>query len=153
MTDSTRIDSTPNRTPAVIGFLIVGAMILGASFFVSMLGDDVAYDDVPAVRILEPATGDSVTNPVTLTFSTPADLRFDPAMGWSAGDLHPHVMAGGQELMPAAADIAGQDSVWTWSLPRLRPGTQQIYLTWAGRQHRNLRGQTDTILIHVRNPD
>ncbi|MBR9988725.1 MAG: hypothetical protein KFH98_03160 [Gemmatimonadetes bacterium] len=143
-------ETPPNRTPAIIGFLIAGAVILGASFFVSTLGGDVAYDDVPPVVILDPASGDSVSNPVTITFSTPGELRLDPAMGWSAGELHLHVMAGDQELMPAAADIAPLDSVWTWRLPTLGSGPQRLYLTWAGRHHGNLRGQTDTVLIHVR---
>jgi hypothetical protein len=159
-------DNPPNRTPAIIGFLIAGAVILGASFLVSTLGDG-PDDDVPPLTILRPASGDSVTNPVTITFRTPGRLRLDPAMGWSAGELHLHVMAGGQELMPAAADIepvatdveqadadiAPSEAAYIWHLPALPAGTRKLYLTWAGRHHGNLRGQTDTIVVHVRGGD
>lgn len=141
--------AAPGRTPAIIGFLIAGAVLLGASFFVSTL-DDASLGDVPPLTILSPAPGDSVSNPVSVTFRTTAALRLDPAMGWSADDLHLHVMAGGVEIMPAAADIVVTDTAFTWRLPTLDRGTQSLYLTWAGRNHGNLRGQTDTVLVHVR---
>jgi hypothetical protein len=141
----------PRRTPAIIGFLVAGAVILGASFFVTSIGTigGDSYDDVPRISITAPASGDTVTNPVTLLFDTPGDLAFDPAMGWMAGDLHLHAMLGSVELMPAAADIAVAGAAWTWRLPRLDTGTHRLYLTWAGRHHGNLRGQTDTIVINV----
>ena len=141
-------DPRPDRTPAIIGFLVVGAIILGASFFVSTRTDD-AFDDVPPIAIAAPSSGDSVANPVTLTFRTTDELAFDSAMGWMAGDLHLHAMVGPLEIMPAAADIADADSVYTWRLPTLGTGTHRLYLTWAGRHHGNLRGQADTVLIHV----
>jgi hypothetical protein len=138
----------PNRTPAIIGFLVAGAVILGASFFVSTRRDD-ASDDIPTLTIAAPASGDTVENPVTVVFRTPGALTFDPAMGWTAGDLHLHAMVGGLEIMPAAADIAAADSVYTWRLPTLDTGTHRLYLTWAGRHHGNLRGLADTVLVHV----
>ena len=140
--------SAPNRTPAIIGFLVAGAAILGASFFVS-IRSETGYDDVPPVRIVAPASGDTVTNPVTITFRTPGRLHLDPGMGWVAGDLHLHVMAGGVEIMPAAADIVPGDSLFTWKLPTLATGTIPLYLTWAGRHHGNLRGVADTVRVHV----
>lgn len=138
----------PNRTPAIIGFLVAGAVILGASFFVTNLGGG-SYDDVPPITIEAPASGDTVTNPVTIVFSTPGALEFDPAMGWLAEDLHLHVMIGSREIMPAAADIAVTGSAYTWRLPALDTGAHRLYLTWAGRHHGNLRGETDTISIHI----
>lgn len=143
-------ETTPQRTPAIIGFLVAGAVILGVSFFVSTreAGSDV-YDDVPPLTILSPSSGDSVANPLTIVFRTPGSLEFDAAMGWMAGDLHLHAMAGEQEIMPAAADIVPRDSVFTWRLPRLGAGTHRIYLTWAGRHHGNLRGQADTVIVHI----
>lgn len=141
-------DPQPSRTPAIIGFLIAGALILGASFFVSTLDRD-GNDDVPPIAIDAPASGDTLTNPVTIRFRTPGDLAFDSAMGWMAGDLHLHAMAGDREIMPAAVDIAGADSAFTWRLPDLDPGTHRIYLTWAGRHHGNLRGQADTVVVHL----
>lgn len=141
-------DTAPSRTPAIVGFLIAGAVILGASFFVSTLDRD-GYDAVPPIAILEPASGDTVAGPVILTFRTPGALAYDDAMGWMAGELHLHAMVSGQEIMPAAADIAPGDSVFTWRLPTIPAGDHRIHLTWAGRHHGNLRGQTDTIAVHV----
>jgi hypothetical protein len=138
-----------NRTPAIIGFLIAGAVILGASFFVSTL-PDTSWDGVPPLTISSPASGDSVTNPVTVTFRTTDALELDPGLGWTAGDLHLHAMAGSREIMPAATDITAADSVFMWRLPDLDTGTHGLYLTWAGRHHGNLRGTTDTLVIHVR---
>lgn len=140
----------PQRTPAIIGFLAVGAVILGVSFFVSRreAGSD-AYDDVPPLSIIAPSSGDTVTNPLTIVFRTPGDLAFDAGMGWMAGDLHLHALVGAQEIMPAASDIAVHDSVFTWRLPALGRGTHRLHLTWAGRHHGNLRGVTDTVVVHV----
>lgn len=138
-----------SRTPAIIGFLIAGAAILGVSFFVSTL-PDTSYDDVPPLTISSPASGDSVWNPVVVTFRTTGALRLDPGMGWTAGDLHLHAIADSREIMPAAADIIGADSIYTWRLPDLDSGTHRLYLTWAGRHHGNLRGMADTVVIHVR---
>jgi hypothetical protein len=141
-------DPAPPRTPAIIGFLIAGAVILGASFLVTTLGDG-SYDDVPPLTITAPAPGDTVTNPVIVVFRTTDALRFDPAMGWLAGELHLHAMVGSLEIMPAAADIAATDSAYTWRLPPLDTGSHRLYLTWAGRHHGNLRGEADTVLVHV----
>lgn len=140
--------TTPSRTPAILGFLIVGGAILGASFLVSTRADD-AFDDVPPLTILAPEPGDTTPNPVTVVFRTTDALRLDPALGWIAGDLHLHAMAGDREIMPAAADIAADDSTFTWRLPPLQPGTHRVYLTWAGRHHGNLRGDADTVVVHV----
>jgi hypothetical protein len=138
-----------SRTPAIIGFLIAGAVILGASFFVSTL-DGSSDDDVPPLSILHPASGDSVSNPLSVMFRTTDALRLDPGMGWIAGDLHVHAMAGSREIMPAASDIVVTDSAFVWRLPDLDPGTHRLYLTWAGRHHGNLRGIADTVIVHVR---
>lgn len=142
-------DTPSSRTPAIIGFLVAGAVILGASFFVSTLDRD-GYDAVPPISIVAPASGDTVENPLTITFRTPGALAYDNAMGWMAGELHLHAMVNGREFMPAAADIAPQDSTFTWRLPSIDPGEHRIYLTWAGRHHGNLRGQADTVVVHVR---
>ncbi|MGH7449002.1 MAG: hypothetical protein ACREK1_12225 [Longimicrobiales bacterium] len=137
-----------SRTPAIIGFLIAGAVILGASFFVSTR-PGTSYDGVPPLTISSPASGDSVTNPVTVTFRTTDALELDPGLGWTAGDLHLHAIAGSREIMPAAADIVATDSIYTWRLPDLDSGTHSLYLTWAGRHHGNLRGVADTVIIYV----
>lgn len=143
-------EAPPSRTPAIIGFLIAGAAILGASFLVSTLDRDRDGDNVPPISIVAPASGDSIADPPAILFATPAPLELHPGMGWMARDLHLHAMVDGREYMPAAADIAARDSLWTWTLPPLGPGTHTLYLTWAGRHHGNLRGVTDTVTVHVR---
>jgi hypothetical protein len=136
-----------NRTPAIIGFLVAGALILIAGFLAG-LRDDSGNSGVPPLSVLAPADGDSVRNPVALEFVTPAALR-SGIDGWTADDLHLHLMVDDVELMPAAADITPADSAFVWRLPPLDPGSHRLYLTWAGRHHGNLQGRTDTIRVIV----
>jgi hypothetical protein len=149
-TDFPATDRPPaSRTPAIIGFLIAGAAILGLGFLAGLRRDAGPPDNgIPELRILAPAHGDSVTNPVTVRFATPADLRLGRG-GWAAGDLHLHAMADGVEIMPAAADVTARDGDFEWRLPALPAGYRRIYLTWAGRDHRNIAGPADTVTIHV----
>lgn len=137
-----------NRTPAIIGFLVAGALILAVGFVAGMR-DGSSDGGVPALTVLGPPDGDTVTNPVTLRFTTPAPLRLGTA-GWMAGDKHLHLMVGDVEHMPAAADITAGDDSFAWRLPALPIGTHRVYLTWAGRHHGNLQGTTDTVHLHVR---
>jgi hypothetical protein len=139
----------PSRTPAIIAFLVAGAVILTLGFVGSLFRDREPVERVPALRLLAPAAGDTVDNPVVLRFSTPADLRLGRA-GWTAGDLHLHAMAGQREIMPAAADITVAGGGFSWRLPALSPGEHRIHLTWAGRSHANLSGPSDTIRIFIR---
>jgi hypothetical protein len=141
--------AAPGRTPAIIGFLIAGAVILGLGFLAGLRGGGGDGDSaVPPLHILAPAHGDTVTNPVILRFYTPAALRIE-RFGWGAGDLHVHVMADAREIMPAAADIESDGDAFVWRLPPLDAGPRRLYLTWAARDHRNLVGIADTVLLHV----
>lgn len=139
-----------SRTFLIIGFLAAGALILALGFTLGGRSAGGAPDALAPLRILTPATGDSLHNPVTITFVTRAPLRLDSALGWVAGELHLHAMADGVEIMPAAADIApAADAGFRWQLPDLPTGTRRIHLTWAGRHHGNLGGATDTLLLHI----
>lgn len=129
---------------------MAGAAILGASFLASTLDGTGDGADVPPIGIVQPASGDSIEDSPALVFHTTAPLELNPDMGWMARDLHLHAMVDDREIMPAAADIAVRDSLWTWRLPVLGPGTHRIHLTWAARHHGNLPGVTDTIVVHVR---
>lgn len=139
----------PSRTPAIVGFLIGGAVILALGFIGTAFDDDAGTDAVPELRVLGPASGDTVDNPVVLRFTTPADLRLERT-GWGAGDLHLHAMADHREIMPGPHDITVEDGAFAWRLPELQPGAHRVYLTWAGRNHVNLRGRTDTVSVYVR---
>jgi len=136
-----------NRTPAIIGFLFAGAVILLLGFFGDRIGTG-GDDAPPALRILAPT--DSAANPVVLRFRTDAPLELHPGMGWMADELHLHAMVDDVEIMPAAADLRAAGDAWEWQLPPLEPGTHRIYLTWAGRHHGNLAGDTDTVRVIVR---
>lgn len=136
-----------NRTPAIIGFLVAGALILIAGYCVGRRVDS-AGAGMPPLRVLAPAHGDTVRNPVALEFATPA--RLEPgAAGWMADDMHLHLIVDDVELMPAAADITAADSSFVWRLPPLEPGSHRLHLTWAGRHHGNLPGRTDTLHLHI----
>jgi hypothetical protein len=133
------------RTIAIAGFLLAGAAILVIGFF---LDNRAGTGALPPLRILEPATGAVLANPITVRFATPAELRLTSA-GWAAGPLHLHLMLDGREVMPAASDIAASDSGFAWRLPPLPPGDHDLYLAWAARHHGNLPGTTDTVAIRV----
>lgn len=138
-----------NARPLVIGgFLAAGLIILALGFLARTPGG-AREDRVPAIVVLDPATGDTVRGTVTVRFRTTDELSLG-TQGWTAGELHLHAMVDGVELMPAAADISGADSTFAWRLPPLPPGDRTLYLTWAGRHHGNLRGATDTVRFHVR---
>jgi hypothetical protein len=137
-----------NRTPAIIGFLVAGAVILGAGFLAG-LRDGSSTAGAPPLHVLAPVDGDTVSNPIVIEFATPAPLRLGTA-GWMADDMHLHIMVGDVEHMPAAADLAARDATFTWRLPPLPEGSHRIHLTWAGPHHRNLTGATDTLILHVR---
>lgn len=138
------------RLPAAAGFVAAGLVILAIGFIAGLLRRG-APDDVAPIRILAPASGDSVSAPLLLRFRTPAPLHLDPRQGWMAGDLHLHLVIDGQDVMPAAGDIAAvPGGAWTWQVRGLDAGTRRIFLTWAGRDHRAAAGDTDTIYIHVR---
>jgi hypothetical protein len=139
-----------SRTPAIIGFLFGGAVILMLGFMGSMWrGESESDRAAPALELLAPTTSDTVENPVVIRFRTPADLRLE-RRGWVAGDLHVHAMVDDREIMPAAADITAEAGAYAWRLPPLEPGTYRIHLTWAARDHANLAGPADTIRIHIR---
>jgi hypothetical protein len=135
------------RIPAIAGFLVAGAAVLLIGFLFGERGPS-ERAPLPPLRILEPASGDVVRHPVTLRFTTPAELRLTRS-GWTAGELHLHLMVDDRELMPAAADITAAETSFSWRLPPLTPGTHRIYLTWAGRHHGNLAGESDTITLRI----
>ncbi|CAN5784526.1 hypothetical protein BH23GEM10_BH23GEM10_04070 [soil metagenome] len=137
-----------NRTPAIVGFLIAGAIILALGFMVGRSDGANDLDGVPELSIRSPQPGDTLANPVAVEFVTPAPLELGPA-GWVARDMHLHIMVDDTELMPAAADIRPAGAGFIWTLPPLETGDRRVYLTWAGRHHGNLRGHTDTIQLHI----
>jgi hypothetical protein len=136
-----------NRTPAIVGFLIAGALVLGIGFYVGGR-ERTMGDGVPELTIDWPRSGDTVSNPVAIRFRTEAPLALTER-GWTAHDMHLHILAGTLEIMPGATDITREGTVFVWRLSSLPPGDHTIVLTWAGRNHGNLRGVTDTLHLHI----
>lgn len=145
--------ATP-RTPPVVLFLFGTALLLAVALAAALLHSasgrsaSGAPAQIPALRVLAPAGGDTVRNPVELRFRTDAPLRAGAA-GWTADGLHLHLLIDGREVMPAAADIRRNDRDYAWRLPALAAGPQRLWLTWAGADHRNLDAPTDTLHLHV----
>jgi hypothetical protein len=139
-----------SRTPAVAGFLIAGALLLAIGYIAnrqsSVVGD--VAPDLPPLSITAPASSDTVRNPIELRFTTPAQLELTRD-GWTADDMHLHLMIDGNEVMPAATDITATSGAFVWRLPLLDSGTHRLYLTWAARHHGNLAGVTDTLSLFV----
>jgi hypothetical protein len=134
---------------AATAFILAGAVIIGFGT-VDRLRQPPPPDDVPPLRILEPASGDSLNAPLVVRFSTPAGLRLDPRLGWAAGDLHLHLILDGTEIMPAAGDITDHgDGTFAWRVAAARPGPVRLHLTWAGPDHRRIDGPADTIRIRL----
>jgi hypothetical protein len=137
------------RAPIIIGFLAAGALLLGLGMFADRMRS-APEPALPELTLLAPRAGDTVSAPLAVRFHTPAPLALT-SMGWTAGDLHPHILLDGRELMAAAADIESQPDGFRWRLPTLPPGDHTLLLAWAGMHHGTL-GDTvgRTIRFHVR---
>ncbi|HSJ15072.1 MAG TPA: hypothetical protein VK939_11695 [Longimicrobiales bacterium] len=144
-------DSTPAgvRAPVVIGFLLAGGLLLGLGLFADRIRGG-PERGLPDLLLVAPARGDTVSGELYVRFQTSAPLALG-RMGWAAGDLHPHLLLDGRELMAAAADIEPTPDGFIWRLPTPEPGEHTLLLTWAGTHHGTL-GDTvgRTIRFHVR---
>ena len=146
------------RTPAdrVFGIVSVVALVLAAVFAVKMMlgepGDTggVRTGPVPALSIVEPTTGSTVSSPFAVVFETAAPLKPGP-MGWQAEGRHLHLVAGERELMAGTADIvpAGPNR-WKWTV-RLPAGDRALRLYWSGADHVRMEsGASPEVLVRVR---
>jgi hypothetical protein len=149
MTEDTRTSGV--RAPLIIGFLLAGGALLALGLFADRLRR--APDDarLPALTLVAPAPDDTVdAGPVRVHFQSSEPLRLG-SMGWVAGDLHPHILLDGRELMAAAADIRETPDGYEWLLPAVAPGPHTLLLAWAASHHGTV-GDTAgrTIRFHSR---
>ena len=140
-----------DRVFGVIGGV---AVLLGLVFLVwSLAGGpaDGQASTAPQLRILAPAPGAEVGQPVVVEFDAGTPL-LPAAGGWMADGRHLHLFAGATELMPAPADLRPVSGTrYRWTLPRLPAGPTTLHLTWSGDTHRSLaEGASDTVAVRLR---
>lgn len=116
-------------------------------------GDGDAAEDatLPELRILSPTDGSEVSGPLTVDFTSAAELSPRPG-GWGTGDLHVHLMLGEREFMASGATVSRLPSgVYRWTLGVLPEGEHSVTLFWSGADHRPLaEGGTDPIRVRSR---
>jgi hypothetical protein len=106
---------------------------------------------VPQLRILSPAAGAELEQPVVLEFDAGAELARLHG-GWAAGDLHLHLYAGDTEVMPGPGDLQRLSGTrYQWRLPRLPPGERTLRVQWAGLDHRSMtEGASEPLPVLLR---
>ncbi len=132
---------------AIGGAMIVLALIL----FVNALIRPSVTDGPPRLELLEPTSGDIVSQPLTIRFSSTAPLTVQPG-GWGVPSFHIHVEVAGVELMPNPNDLRpAAVGEYLWELPTLESGPTTMQLFWADAAHRAVAdGSSRTIEIEVR---
>ena len=138
-------------TDRVFGAIGIVAVLLALFFLVRGGPEDGAAPAaaaVPRLRLLEPAAGSEVTQPLAVTFD--AGTRVAP--DGSAGDRHVHVRVGAYELMAGTGQIQRVEGTrYRWTLPPLAPGTHAVRLYWSGADHRPLaEGASDPVVVRLR---
>lgn len=130
--------------------MLAGALLIALALLANRLRRDPA-GALPSLQVLSPSAGDTVAaGAVVVHFRTGVPIRLG-AQGWSAGDLHPHALLDGRELMAAAEDIRPTAGAYRWTLPAVAPGPHTLLLTWAGPGHVTLGDTTGrTLRFHAR---
>jgi hypothetical protein len=94
-----------------------------------------AAPGVPTLRLLEPAAGAAVGQPLTLVFDAGIPLTADG--GNRDGSLHVHVRVGATELMSGPGSLQPLGGTrYRWALPALPPGDHTVRLYWSDDRHR-----------------
>lgn len=139
------------RAPLIVGFLLAGGALLALGLFADRLRRAPDDTGVPTLTLLAPAPGDTVdAGPVRVLFQSGDPLRLG-SMGWVAGDLHPHLLLDGRELMAAPADIRETPDGYRWTLPAVAPGAHTLLLAWAASHHGTVSDTAGrTIRFHSR---
>lgn len=105
----------------------------------------------PELRILAPADGTILDGPLSVDFTSSAELAPQPG-GWGTGDLHVHLRLGDRELMAAGETIRRLPAgAYRWTVGPLPAGEHTLRLFWSGADHRPLTNE-GTEPIRVRSP-
>lgn len=144
-----------DRVFGVVGgiFLLLGLVFLVRSFLPggSDTGAGPAAKEVPALRILSPAPGAEVPQPLAVEFDAGAPLVLGPT-GWTADGRHLHLFAGGTELMATATELQPLGGTrYRWSLQRLPGDTTTLRLAWSDERHRTIpQGASAPVPVRLR---
>lgn len=132
--------------PAVVGFVLAGALVLLLGFWVASRPPRVH----PQLALLAPRQDTVLHGPIRVQFQTSLPLRLQ-ATGWGSGSYHVHALLDSTELMPAAADLrAIGPNQYEWVLPALEK-PQRLQLVWALPNHARLpMGSSSTVRIAPR---
>jgi hypothetical protein len=142
------------RSDRALG-LVGGAMVVAALLLLLFGGPgDVGPDPdrpPPGLILLSPADGESVGNPLRVTFRSDEPITQRPG-GWGTDAHHVHLTIDGRELMPGPADIrplgAGR---YEWAVGRLSAGELRLRLFWSDASHRPIAdAATEEIRVEIR---
>lgn len=133
--NDTPVSAPRSRAPLILGFLLAGGALLGLGLCTRRVQQlPTAAAAAPPIELLAPRAGDTVRGELVLRFRTSAPLALS-GHGWMAGDLHPHAILDGRELMAGAGDISARADTFSWRLPLPGLGEHTLLLGWASRSH------------------
>ena len=142
----------------VFGWIGGGLLLLGLFFLVrsflpggSDTGAGPGAGGIPALRILSPAPGDTVDQPVVVEFDAGARLEPGPT-GWTADGRHLHLFAGQAEMMATSAEIERAGGTrYRWRMQRLPHGATTLRLAWSDERHRTIEpGASPPVPVQLR---
>ena len=144
------------REPALLsdrvyGAIGIAAVLLAVVFlFVGGPKDGESKPGIPRLRLLEPAAGAALEQPVTVDFDAGTPLGTDG--GNRDGSLHVHVRVGGTELMSGPGSLRPLGGTrYRWTLPPVPAGTHVLRLYWSDDRHRTLPdGASDSVTVTLR---
>ena len=133
-----------------LGILMVATGVVVAMVQALRPDAGTAAGEIPAITLLTPQPGDSLSAPIIAHFRAGDRLELGP-MGWASDDLHLHAYVDSVEVMPAAADIEeNADGTFTWHIPA-ESGAHTLQLSWAGMHHGSITdGASEVVHIVVR---
>jgi hypothetical protein len=117
-----------------------GVMLLVAVWLLlsggGMIGGAEAGAPPPALTLIAPVSGASVSGPLVLRFRADNTRLLSSPSGWGANGFHLHASINGVEVMPAPADILPSDGEYSWTLENPPVGEVTVQLLWSDGQHR-----------------
>jgi hypothetical protein len=132
--------------------LVVTVALIGG-----LAGTSLAYvtpgaTKLPALKIISPANGATIANPVRVVFETRADLSKMTMADGHGGKVgvHLHIEIGQRSHKPRMKDITRVgEHRYRYSLGNVRPGRYVIRVFWADEHHKPI-GEVQRVRVTVR---